>query len=237
MPGPGPCGQLTAPEARGVCERMDHDSQRRSWQRAADEAAKAGPHHRFPVVMKIVRRRSGTRPSRRSHRLLSIGGHAKEASPPSSPTPAVMTPRRNNWCAEAKMFIGGHNHHRAVTDPRSATGALVLGGHPLKFSMTFPSAGPGRLERWTHYRCLDLLQRRRSCSASAVQEPVDRAALSSMIERVLIIGIRLPNFGDGFESPVFAARPRLHRGGCAHRLNFQSRPGARSAIQSPSSRN
>ena len=223
---------LTAPEARGVCEAYGITIPKEGVASSADEAAKLAAGIGFPVVMKIV--------SPQILHKTEAGGvivgvksaeHAKEAY-------ATIVGNARKYDAKAEilgvqvqqMLAGGQEVIiGAVTDP--AFGKLVafgLGGILVEVlkDITFRLAPASKEDALS---MLDGIQAAEILRGVRGAKPVDRAALSGMIERVSALVADFPgNLGDGPQSGV-CDRPRRDRRGRADRAQFQSGAAARPA--------
>ncbi len=223
---------LTAPEARGVCEAYGISIPKEGVAASADEAGKLAASIGFPVVMKIV---SPQILHKTEAGGVIVGVKSADAAKDAYAT-IVGNARKYDAKAEIlgvqvqQMLTGGQEVIiGAVTDP--AFGKLVafgLGGILVEVlkDITFrlaPASKEDALSMLDGIAAAEILRGVRGA------KPVDRAALSGMIERVSALVADFPgNLRNGFESGV-RDRPRRHRGGRAHRAQFQSSAGARPA--------
>src|SRR6202046_3574069 len=198
---------LTAPEARGVCEAYGITIPKEGVATSAEEAVKLASGIGFPVVMKIV--------SPQILHKTEAGGvivgvksaeHAKEAY-------ATIVANARKYDAKAEilgvqiqqMLMGGQEVIiGAVTDP--AFGKLVafgLGGILVEVlkDITFrlaPASNEDALSMLDGIQAAEILRGVRGA------KPVDRAALSGMIERVSALVADFPEISEMDLNPVFA---------------------------------
>ncbi|HLZ99375.1 MAG TPA: acetate--CoA ligase family protein [Steroidobacteraceae bacterium] len=199
---------LTAPEARGVCEAYGIVIPKEGVAKTADEAAALSSSIGFPVVMKIV--------SPQILHKTEAGGvivgvksaeHAREAY-----GAIVSNARKYDSKAEIlgvqvqQMLAGGTEVIiGAVTDP--AFGKLVafgLGGILVEVlkDVTFrlaPATNEDALSMLDGIAAAEILRGVRGA------KPVDRRALSSMIERVSSLIADFPEISEMDLNPVFAS--------------------------------
>ena len=190
---------LTAPEARGVCEAYGITIPKEGVATSAEEAVKLASGIGFPVVMKIV--------SPQILHKTEAGGvivgvksaeQAKEAY-------ATIVANARKYDAKAEilgvqiqqMLMGGQEVIiGAVTDP--AFGKLVafgLGGILVEVlkDITFrlaPASNEDALSMLDGIQAAEILRGVRGA------KPVDRAALSSMIERVSSLVADFPEISE-----------------------------------------
>jgi len=218
---------LTAPEARGVCEAYGITIPKEGVAASADEAAKLAAGIGFPVVMKIV--------SPQILHKTEAGGvivgvksaeHAKEAY-----ANIVANARKYDAKAEIlgvqvqQMLAGGQEVIiGAVTDP--AFGKLVafgLGGILVEVlkDITFrlaPATGEDALSMLDGIQAAEILRGVRGA------KPVDRAALSGMIERVSSLVADFPEISEMDLNPVFATERGATAADVRIVLNFSPAP-------------
>ncbi|HMH88118.1 MAG TPA: acetate--CoA ligase family protein, partial [Steroidobacteraceae bacterium] len=218
---------LTAPEARGVCEAYGITIPKEGVATSAEEAVKLASGIGFPVVMKIV--------SPQILHKTEAGGvivgvksaeHAKEAY-------ATIVANARKYDAKAEilgvqiqqMLLGGQEVIiGAVTDP--AFGKLVafgLGGILVEVlkDITFrlaPASNADALSMLDGIQAAEILRGVRGA------KPVDRAALSSMIERVSSLVSDFPEISEMDLNPVFATDRGATAADVRIVLNFNPAP-------------
>ena len=218
---------LTAPEARGVCEAYGITIPKEGVATSADEAAKLAEKVGFPVVMKIV--------SPQILHKTEAGGvivgvksaqHAKEAY-----ATVVGNARKYDGKAEIlgvqvqQMLSGGQEVIiGAVTDP--AFGKLVafgLGGILVEVlkDITFRLAPASKEDALS---MLDGIQAAEILRGVRGAKPVDRAALSDMIERVSVLVADFPEISEMDLNPVFATDHGATAADVRIVLNFSPAP-------------
>jgi len=218
---------LTAPEARGLCEAYGITIPKEGVAASADEAAKLAEKIGFPVVMKIV--------SPQILHKTEAGGvivgvksaeHAKEAY-----TAIVGNARKYDGKAEIlgvqvqQMLTGGQEVIiGAVTDP--AFGKLVafgLGGILVEVlkDITFRLAPASKEDALS---MLDGIQAAEILRGVRGAKPVDRAALSNMIERVSALVADFPEISEMDLNPVFATDRGATAADVRIVLNFNPAP-------------
>src|SRR5882757_5295747 len=198
---------LTAPEARGVCEAYGITIPKEGVAKTADEAAKLAADIGFPVVMKIV--------SPQILHKTEAGGvvvGVKSAEQANDAYAAIVgNARKYDAKAEIlgvqvqQMLTGGQEVIiGAVTDP--AFGKLVafgLGGILVEVlkDITFrlaPATNEDALSMLDGIGAAEILRGVRGA------KPIDRAALSNMIERVSTLVADFPEISEMDLNPVFA---------------------------------
>jgi len=218
---------LTAPEARGVCEAYGITIPKEGVATSAEEAVKLASGIGFPVVMKIV--------SPQILHKTEAGGvivgvksaeQAKEAY-----ASIVANARKYDAKAEIlgvqiqQMLMGGQEVIiGAVTDP--AFGKLVafgLGGILVEVlkDITFrlaPASNADALSMLDGIQAAEILRGVRGA------KPVDRAALSSMIERVSSLVSDFPEISEMDLNPVFATDRGATAADVRIVLNFNPAP-------------
>ena len=218
---------LTAPEARGVCEAYGITIPKEGVAKTADEAAKLASDIGFPVVMKIV--------SPQILHKTEAGGvivgvksaeHAKEAF-------NTIVGNAKKYDAKAEILgvqvqqmlaFGQEVIIGAVTDP--AFGKLVafgLGGILVEVlkDITFrlaPATNADALSMLDGIQAAEILRGVRGA------KPVDRAALSSMIERVSTLVADFPEISEMDLNPVFATDHGATAADVRIVLNFNPAP-------------
>ena len=198
---------LTAPEARGVCEAYGITIPKEGVATSADEAAKLAASIGFPVVMKIV---SPQILHKTEAGGVVVGGKSADQVAQGFST-IVENARKYDAKAEIlgvqiqQMLSGGHEVIiGAVTDP--AFGKLVafgLGGILVEVlkDITFrlaPASNEDALSMLDGIQAAEILRGVRGA------KPVDRKALSSMIERVSSLVSDFPEISEMDLNPVFA---------------------------------
>jgi acetyl coenzyme A synthetase (ADP forming)-like protein len=218
---------LTAPEARGICEAYGITIPKEGVATSAEEAVKLASGIGFPVVMKIV--------SPQILHKTEAGGvvvgvksadHAKEAY-----AAIVANARKYDGKAEIlgvqiqQMLTGGQEVIiGAVTDP--AFGKLVafgLGGILVEVlkDITFrlaPATNEDALSMLDGIQAAEILRGVRG------SKPVDRAALSGMIERVSALVSDFPEISEMDLNPVFATDHGATAADVRIVLNFNPAP-------------
>jgi acetyl coenzyme A synthetase (ADP forming)-like protein len=218
---------LTAPEARGVCEAYGITIPKEGVATSAEEAVKLASGIGFPVVMKIV--------SPQILHKTEAGGvivgvksaeQAKEAY-----ASIVANARKYDAKAEIlgvqiqQMLMGGQEVIiGAVTDP--AFGKLVafgLGGILVEVlkDITFRLAPASNADALS---MLDGIQAAEILRGVRGSKPVDRAALSSMIERVSSLVSDFPEISEMDLNPVFATDRGATAADVRIVLNFNPAP-------------
>jgi acetyl coenzyme A synthetase (ADP forming)-like protein len=199
---------LTAPEARTVCEAYGISIPKEGVAKSAEEAGKLAAEIGFPVVMKIV--------SPQILHKTEAGGVLVGVKSVEQATRGFATltanARRYNASAEIlgvqvqQMLAGGQEVIiGAVTDP--AFGKLVafgLGGILVEVlkDITFrlaPASEQDALSMLDGIAAAEILRGVRGA------QPVDRAALASMIERVSSLIADFPQISEMDLNPVFAS--------------------------------
>ena len=199
---------LTAPEARGICEAYGINIPREGVATTGEEAVKLASSIGFPVAMKIV---SPQILHKTEAGGVLVGVKSAEAVAQGFST-IVENARKYDSKAEIlgvqiqQMLAGGHEVIiGAVTDP--AFGKLVafgMGGVLVEVlkDITFRLA-PATTE--DALSMLDGIQAAEILRGVRGSEPVDRAALASMIERVSALVGDFPEIGELDLNPVFAS--------------------------------
>ncbi|MDB6086822.1 MAG: CoA-binding domain protein [Gammaproteobacteria bacterium] len=199
---------LTAPEARGVCEAYGIAVPKEGVANSAEEAAALACEIGFPVVMKIVSPQI-------LHKTEAGGvmvGVKSDAQAREAYASIVDNARKFDPKAEIlgvqiqQMLTGGQEVIiGAVTD--RAFGKLVafgLGGILVEVlkDITFrlaPASNEDALSMLDGIQAAEILRGMRGA------KPVDRAALSSMIERVSSLVADVPEISEMDLNPVFAS--------------------------------
>ena len=199
---------LTAPEARGICEAYGINIPREGVATNGEEAVQLASSIGFPVAMKIV---SPQILHKTEAGGVLVGVKSAEAVAQGFST-IVENARKYDSKAEIlgvqiqQMLAGGHEVIiGAVTDP--AFGKLVafgMGGVLVEVlkDITFRLA-PATTE--DALSMLDGIQAAEILRGVRGSEPVDRAALASMIERVSALVGDFPEIGELDLNPVFAS--------------------------------
>jgi len=199
---------LTAPEARGICEAYGINIPREGVATTGEEAVQLASSIGFPVVMKIV---SPQILHKTEAGGVLVGVKSAEAVAQGFST-IVESARKYDSKAEIlgvqiqQMLAGGHEVIiGAVTDP--AFGKLVafgMGGVLVEVlkDITFRLA-PATTE--DALSMLDGIQAAEILRGVRGSEPVDRAALASMIERVSALVGDFPEICELDLNPVFAS--------------------------------
>ncbi|HEY6619863.1 MAG TPA: acetate--CoA ligase family protein, partial [Steroidobacteraceae bacterium] len=198
---------LTAPEARGVCEAYGITIPKEGVATSADEAAKLASGIGFPVVMKIV---SPQILHKTEAGGVIVGVKSAEAAKEAYST-IIGNAKKYDAKAEIlgvqvqQMLAGGQEVIiGAVTDP--AFGKLVafgLGGILVEVlkDITFRLAPASKDDALS---MLDGIQAAEILRGVRGAKPVDRAALSGMIERVSALVADFPEISEMDLNPVFA---------------------------------
>ena len=218
---------LTAPEARGICEAYGINIPQEGVARTGEEAVKLASDIGFPVVMKIV--------SPQILHKTEAGGvlvGVKSAEQVAAGFAAIVeSARKYDPKAEIlgvqiqQMLTGGHEVIiGAVTDP--AFGKLVafgLGGVLVEVlkDITFRLA-PATLE--DALSMLDGIQAAEILRGVRGAKPVDREALSSMIQRVSALVADFPEISELDLNPVFATEKGATAADVRVVLNFNPPP-------------
>jgi acetyl coenzyme A synthetase (ADP forming)-like protein len=218
---------LTAPEARGICEAYGINIPREGVATTGEEAVKLASNIGFPVVMKIV--------SPQILHKTEAGGvlvgvkSADEAA--NGFAQVVENARQYDPKAEIQgvqiqqMLTGGHEVIiGAVTDP--AFGKLVafgLGGVLVEVlkDITFrlaPATSEDALSMLDGIQAAEILRGVRGA------KPVDREALSSMIQRVSALVADFPEICELDLNPVFATDKGATAADVRVVLNFNPPP-------------
>src|SRR6195256_3677501 len=218
---------LTAPEARGICEAYGINIPREGVAKTSAEAAKLASDIGFPVVMKIV---SPQILHKTEAGGVLVGVKSAEQAAQGFST-IVENARKYDPKAEIlgvqiqQMLLGGHEVIiGAVTDP--AFGKLVafgLGGILVEVlkDITFrlaPATGEEALSMLDGIQAAEILRGVRGA------KPVDRAALSSMIERVSSLVADFPEISEMDLNPVFATERGATAADVRIVLNFNPAP-------------
>ncbi|HKN08554.1 MAG TPA: acetate--CoA ligase family protein, partial [Pseudomonadota bacterium] len=218
---------LTAPEARGVCEAYGITIPKEGVAKTADEAMKLASDIGFPVVMKIV--------SPHILHKTEAGGVIVGVKSAQHAKDAFNTIIGNAKKYDAKAEILGVQVQQmitfgqeviigAVTDP--AFGKLVafgLGGILVEVlkDITFrlaPATNADALSMLDGIQAAEILRGVRGA------KPVDRAALSSMIERVSTLVADFPEISEMDLNPVFATDHGATAADVRIVLNFNPAP-------------
>jgi acetyl coenzyme A synthetase (ADP forming)-like protein len=218
---------LTAPEARGICEAYGINIPREGVARTGEEAVKLATGIGFPVVMKIV--------SPQILHKTEAGGVLVGVKSADQVAQGFSTIVENARKYDAKaeilgvqiqqMLSGGHEVIiGAVTDP--AFGKLVafgLGGVLVEVlkDITFRLA-PATTE--DALSMLDGIQAAEILRGVRGAQPVDRAALGSMIERVSALVADFPEISELDLNPVFASEKGATAADVRVVLNFNPPP-------------
>src|SRR5271170_7867204 len=218
---------LTAPEARGVCEAYGISIPKEGVATSADAAAKLASSIGFPVVMKIV--------SPQILHKTEAGGVIVGVKSAEAAKEAYTTIIGNAGKYDAKAEILGVQVQQmlsggqeviigAVTDP--AFGKLVafgLGGILVEVlkDITFrlaPASQEDALSMLDGIAAAEILRGVRGA------KPVDRAALSGMIERVSALVADFPEISEMDLNPVFATDKGATAADVRIVLNFNPAP-------------
>jgi acetyl coenzyme A synthetase (ADP forming)-like protein len=218
---------LTAPEARGICEAYGINIPREGVAKTGEEAVKLATSIGFPVVMKIV--------SPQILHKTEAGGvlvGVKSADQVSQGFATIVeNARKYDSKAEIlgvqiqQMLSGGHEVIiGAVTDP--AFGKLVafgMGGVLVEVlkDITFrlaPATSEDALSMLDGIQAAEILRGVRGA------KPVDREALSNMIERVSVLVADFPEISELDLNPVFATEKGATAADVRVVLNFNPPP-------------
>src|ERR1700689_5148468 len=218
---------LTAPEARGVCEAYGITIPKEGLAKTAEEAAKLAEKIGFPVVMKIV--------SPQILHKTEAGGVIVGVKSAEHACEAFGTIVGNARKYDAKADIHGVQVQQmvsggpeviigAVTDP--AFGKLVafgLGGVLVEVlkDITFRLAPASKEDALS---MLDGIQAAEILRGVRGAKPVDRAALSNMIERVSVLVADFPEISEMDLNPVFATDRGATAADVRIVLNFNPAP-------------
>ena len=218
---------LTAPEARGICEAYGINIPREGVAKTGEEAVELAAGIGFPVVMKIV--------SPQILHKTEAGGvlvGVKSADQVAQGFATIVeNARKYDPKAEIlgvqiqQMVSGGHEVIiGAVTDP--AFGKLVafgMGGVLVEVlkDITFRLA-PATTE--DALSMLDGIQAAEILRGVRGARPVDRAALSTMIERVSALVADFPEISELDLNPVFASEKGATAADVRVVLNFNPPP-------------
>src|ERR1700730_18250035 len=218
---------LTAPEARGICEAYGINIPKEGVARTGEEAMKLASDIGFPVVMKIV---SPQILHKTEAGGVLVGGKTAEQAAQRFAT-IVENARKYDPKAEIlgvqiqQMLLGGHEVIiGAVTDP--AFGKLVafgMGGVLVEVlkDITFrlaPATSEDALSMLDGIQAAEILRGVRGA------KPVDREALSSMIERVSTPVADFPEISELDLNPVFATEKGATAADVRGVLNFNPPP-------------
>src|SRR4030081_2770427 len=218
---------LTAPEARGICEAYGITIPKEGVAGAAEEAVKLASDIGFPVVMKIV---SPQILHKTEAGGVVVGVKSAEAAKDAY---AAIVGNAKKYDAKAEilgvqgqqMLTGGQEVIiGAVTDP--AFGKLVafgLGGILVEVlkDITFrlaPATNEDALSMLDGIQAAEILRGVRG------SKPVDRAALSAMIERVSSLIADFPEISELDLNPVFATEHGATAADVRIVLNFNPAP-------------
>jgi acetyl coenzyme A synthetase (ADP forming)-like protein len=218
---------LTAPEARGICEAYGINIPREGVATTGEEAVKLASSIGFPVVMKIV---SPQILHKTEAGGVLVGVRSAEQVAQGFST-IVENARNYDSKAEIlgvqiqQMLSGGNEVIiGAVTDP--AFGKLVafgMGGVLVEVlkDITFRLA-PATTE--DALSMLDSIQAAEILRGVRGAQPVDRAALGSMIERVSALVADFPEICELDLNPVFASEKSATAADVRVVLNFNPPP-------------
>jgi acetyl coenzyme A synthetase (ADP forming)-like protein len=218
---------LTAPEARGICEAYGINIPREGVATTGEEAVKLASSIGFPVVMKIV---SPQILHKTEAGGVLVGVKSADGVAQGFST-IVENARKYDSKAEIlgvqiqQMLAGGHEVIiGAVTDP--AFGKLVafgMGGVLVEVlkDITFRLA-PATTE--DALSMLDGIQAAEILRGVRGSQPVDRAALGSMIERVSALVGDFPEISELDLNPVFASERGATAADVRVVLNFNPPP-------------
>ncbi|MFL6601745.1 MAG: acetate--CoA ligase family protein [Steroidobacteraceae bacterium] len=218
---------LTAPEARGICEAYGINIPREGVATTGEEAVKLATSIGFPVVMKIV---SPQILHKTEAGGVLVGVKSAEAVGHGFST-IVENARKYDPKADIlgvqiqQMLVGGHEVIiGAVTDP--AFGKLVafgMGGVLVEVlkDITFRLAPATTQEALS---MLDGIQAAEILRGVRGAQPVDRAGLSSMIERVSALVADFPEISELDLNPVFASERGARAADVRVVLNFNPPP-------------
>ena len=218
---------LTAPEARGICEAYGINIPQEALARTGEEAVELATGIGFPVVMKIV--------SPQILHKTEAGGVLVGVKSADQVAQGFSTIVENARKYDSKaqilgvqiqqMICGGHEVIvGAVTDP--AFGKLVafgMGGVLVEVlkDITFrlaPANSEDALSMLDGIQAAELLRGVRGA------KPVDRAALSMMIERVSTLVADFPEISELDLNPVFASAKDAIAADVRVVLNFNPPP-------------
>src|ERR1700692_2580248 len=218
---------LSAPEARGVCEAYGIVIPKEGVAKTAEQAVKLASYIGFPVVMKIV---SPQILHKTEAGGVVVGIKSAEAAKDAYAT-IVGNAKKYDAKAEIlgvqvqQMLTGGQEVIiGAVTDP--AFGKLVafgLGGILVEVlkDITFrlaPATNEDALSMLDGIAAAEILRGVRGA------KPVDRSALSSMIERVSSLIADFPEISELDLTPVFATEHGATAADVRIVLNFNPAP-------------
>jgi acetyl coenzyme A synthetase (ADP forming)-like protein len=218
---------LTAPEARGICEAYGINIPKEGVAKTGEEAVKLATSIGFPVVMKIV---SPQILHKTEAGGVLVGVKSAEQAAQGFAT-IVENARKYDAKAEIlgvqiqQMLLGGHEVIiGAVTDP--AFGKLVafgMGGVLVEVlkDITFrlaPATSEDALSMLDGIQAAEILRGVRGA------KPVDREALSSMIERVSTLVADFPEISELDLNPVFATEKGATAADVRVVLNFNPPP-------------
>jgi acetyl coenzyme A synthetase (ADP forming)-like protein len=218
---------LTAPEARGICEAYGINIPKEGVARTGEEAMRLASDIGFPVVMKIV---SPQILHKTEAGGVLVGVKTAEQAAQGFAT-IVENARKYDPKAEIlgvqiqQMLTGGHEVIiGAVTDP--AFGKLVafgLGGVLVEVlkDITFrlaPASSEDALSMLDGIQAAEILRGVRGA------KPVDREALSSMIQRVSALVADFPEICELDLNPVFATEKGATAADVRVVLNFNPPP-------------
>ncbi len=218
---------LTAPEARGICEAYGINIPKEGVAGTGEEAMQLASDIGFPVVMKIV---SPQILHKTEAGGVLVGVKTAEQAAQGFAT-IVENARKYDPKAEIlgvqiqQMLTGGHEVIiGAVTDP--AFGKLVafgLGGVLVEVlkDITFRLA-PATLE--DSLSMLDGIQAAEILRGVRGAKPVDREALSNMIQRVSALVADFPEISELDLNPVFATEKGATAADVRVVLNFNPPP-------------
>jgi acetyl coenzyme A synthetase (ADP forming)-like protein len=218
---------LTAPEARGICEAYGINIPKEGVAKTGEEAMKLASDIGFPVVMKIV---SPQILHKTEAGGVLVGVKTAEQAAQGFAT-IVENARKYDPKAEIlgvqiqQMLTGGHEVIiGAVTDP--AFGKLVafgLGGVLVEVlkDITFRLA-PATVE--DSLSMLDGIQAAEILRGVRGAKPVDREALSNMIQRVSELVADFPEIWELDLNPVFATEKDATAADVRVVLNFNPPP-------------
>src|SRR4030088_1528015 len=218
---------LTAPEARGVCEAYGITIPKEGVAKTAEEAVKLASSIGFPVVMKIV---SPQILHKTEAGGVVVGVKSAEAAKDAYHT-IVGNAQKYDGEAEIlgvqvqQMLTGGQEVIiGAVTDP--AFGKLVafgMGGILVEVlkDITFRLAPASEQDAFS---MLDSIAAAEILRGVRGAPPVDRAALSSMIERVSTLVADFPEISELDLNPVFASEKGATAADVRVVLNFNPPP-------------
>jgi acetyl coenzyme A synthetase (ADP forming)-like protein len=218
---------LTAPEARGVCEAYGINIPKEGVARTGEEAVQLANGIGFPVVMKIV---SPQILHKTEAGGVLVGVKSAEQVAQGFAT-IVENARKYDAQAEIlgvqiqQMLVGGHEVIiGAVTDP--AFGKLVafgMGGVLVEVmkDITFRLAPATQADAASMLEGIQAAEILRGVRGA---KPVDREALSSMIERVSALVADFPEIAELDLNPVFASERGATAADVRVVLNFNPPP-------------